>query len=1217
MIKRIYVEKKPEYANVFKNVKHVFDFLEIEVEDFRQFVRYDIENMSDNIFDVAKSSIFCDENTEIVYDKFPAPKNYSTIVVESVDSSYNNKLADIYANLVLVAEGKPKIKTATIYAISGINQEQLFKLKDYFINKRFNKEGSMEFPTTLDEMDEEVEDNYNVCGFINYSKEELAKFIEDNSLQMDIEDILEIQDYFKGEERDPSDLEIKVLGTYLSDRVRHTKFNTKISKVTINSENPHIQKAFDLYKKYKEKSDVKTMSLMDMATILKNTQLKKGKLKELETSQEDHCATIGLDVDVNDKKEKWWVSFKSETDNTQTEVEPFTGASTCVEGVMKDPISERAFVYQGIRVSGNSDPRFKESEIPGKHSPFSISRLSSKGAASAANHIGVPFGVVHELYHRGYRAKHLECAFVVGAAKQENVIREKESKDDVIVIVGAETKKEVAVRKGDPITLKKLQRLFANEEASKLILKSYDIGVGGIANAVTEMIETGVDINLEYIPTTTDNISGEDIAISETPNRILVLLSKDDVAKFIALANEENLEAVAIATITNSRRIKMYYDNKCLFDIKNAFFRDNMQVKEKTNVKINEPIVKDYFESPNSSTKQLFESGNFKGALLNELNRLEVCSQKGLSEMFDFSMGASAVLAQNGGKYQLTPAISAVNKLPVKGKTDTATAITFGCNPILAEKSPFLGAIYSIVLSLSKQVASGVDIDKVYITLQEYFKKLREDEERWGEAASSMLGAFYAQEQLGIASIGGKDSMSGTYEDIDVPPTLISFALGITKASKTITNVFTYQDEDELNQIYHIPLKRDEFGVPDFKYLKDLYKAINRAILTGGIKACSVVEEGGVISSVFKSCMGNRLGTTWDEIYETSYAPLLGDFIIQGADISELNGFKVTHIANINGTHTSELCGSEFRMSDAVEEYTSPLDLIYPVRSIEYGNAGNLISCAKREEKAPRNITHPTVVIPIFDSTLSEQDLILSFEAAGANVETFRFKALSHDNVLDSIDELTKLIDSAQMLAIPDGVRNLSKQISIIFKDNELKDAVMNLLYKRDGLILGIGSGFKALLDLGLLPYGKISLDKRIGAPTLATNTIPKHITSMARIRVATNKTPWLDACSLSEQYVVPVSHKEGRFFAPKSEIENLIKEGLIATQYVDSIGNATMTAPFNPNGSMYGIEGLISPDGKIFGKTGNSDRIGENLYKNIEGRIDMKIFESGVKYFE
>ena len=705
MIKRIYVEKKPEYSNVFKNVKHVFDHLEIEIEDFRQFVRYDIENMSDNIFDLAKSTIFCDENSEIVYDRFPAPKNYSTIVVESVDSSYNNKLADIYANLVLIAEGTPIIKAATVYAISGINQEQLLKLKDYFINKRFNKEGTMEFPTSLQDEEEEVEDNYHVAGFLSYDKQALEHFIEDNKLQMDYEDILEIQDYFKEEGRDPSDLEIKVLGTYLSDRVRHTKFNTKISKIVIDSENPHIEKAYDLYKKYKEKDDVKKMSLMDIATITKNNLLAKGKLNEVETSPEDHCATIAVDVDVNGKNEKWWVSFKNETDNTQTEVEPFTGASTCVEGVMKDPISERTFVYQGARISGNSDPRIKDSDIKGKHAPFAISRLSSKGAASAANHVGVPFGIVQELYHRGYRAKHLECAFVVGAAKQENVVRRKEAKDDVIVIVGAETKKEVAVRKGDPITLKKLQRLFTNEDASKLVLKAYDVGVGGIACAVTEMIETGVDINLEYIPTVTENISGEDIAVSETPNRVLVLLNKDDVAKFIAIANDENLEAVAIATITSSRHIKMYYDNKCLFDIKNAFFRENMQVKEKATAKITEKNVADYFTSPIMTTKQMFEDGNFKGALLNELNRLEVCSQKGLSEMFDFSMGASAVLAQNGGKYQLTPSIAAINKLPINGITDTATAITYGCVPNLLEKSPFVGAIYSIVLSLSKQVA--------------------------------------------------------------------------------------------------------------------------------------------------------------------------------------------------------------------------------------------------------------------------------------------------------------------------------------------------------------------------------------------------------------------------------------------------------------------------------------------------------------------------------
>ena len=1217
MIKRIYVEKRPEYSDAFSRVKHVFNYLDIEVEDFRQFVRYDIENMTENVFDIAKTTIFSDTATEIVYDKFPAGRNYSTIVVESVDSSYNNKLADIYSNLVLITDSHPIIKTATVYAIAGINQEQLLKLKDYFINKKFNQEGSMEIPLTLSDEEEEVEDSFDATGFTKFTNEEMLQFIEANSLQMDLDDALEIKDYFIEEEREPSNFELKVLDTYVSDRVRHTAFNTKLTKIKIESENPHIQKALDIYKKLKEKDTQKNASLMDIATILKKDQIKKGNLKELETSEEDHSSTIGLDIKVNDKPQKWWISFKNETDNTQTEGEPFSGASTCVEGVMRDPISERAYVYQGVRVSGNSDPRFKDSDIPGKHSPFTISRTSAKGAAAAANHTGVPFGIVHELYHRGYRAKHLECACVVGAANQEDVARDKEVKDDVVVIVGARTKKETRIRKGDPLTLKKLQRLFFNKEATKIIKKAYDIGVGGIVCALAEMIDQGVDINLEYVPTVQDSISGEDIAISETPNRFLVLLSKDDVAKFIALANDENLEAAAIATITTTRRIKMYYDNKCLLDIKKSFFKENTQVKEKAIARITDPVVQDFFENPYKDTMTLFEDGDFKSALLNELKRLEVCSQKGLSEIFDFSMGAGTVLAQNGGRFQLTPANATIQKLPVNGVTDTATAVTFGCVPNLLERSPFIGAMYSIILSVSKQVSVGVDVDNVYLSLQEYFKKLRTEEDRWGEATSAMLGAMYAQDKLGIYAIGGKDSMSGSFEDLDVPPTVISFALGITSASKTISNVFAnYKDEEELNHIYHIPLKRDEYGVPDFKYLKSLYKALNRAIITGGVKACNVVEEGGVISSVFKSCMGNRLGTTWEEIFESSYAPLLGDFIIQGDDLSELASFDMKHIATINGTHTSELCGAEFRMSDAVDAYVDPLDPIYPVRSKEFGNAGNLICCAKQEERVSPNIK-PTVLIPIFDGTLSERDLMSAFYDAQANVETFRFKNMTHDDVLDSIGEFAKKIQNAQILALPDGVRNLSKQISILFRTEEISDAVMELLNKRDGLVLGIGSGFKALLDLGLLPYGKILQEKPINAPTLATNIIPKHISSIARIRVATNKTPWLYADRLSEQFLVPVSHKEGRFVAQNEVIEQLIKDGLIATQYVDSIGNATMTAPFNPNGSMYAIEGLISPDGRVFGKTGNAERCGRDLYKNLEGNLDMKIFESGVKYFE
>ncbi|MCR4874270.1 MAG: phosphoribosylformylglycinamidine synthase subunit PurQ [Clostridia bacterium] len=1217
MIKRIFVEKKSEYSDVYKRVKHIFEHLSIKFEDFRQFVRYDVDNMSDYIFDIAKTTIFSDPSTEIVYDKFPVGKNYQTIVVESVDSAYNNKLSDIYSNLIFLSDDRPIVKAATIYAISGISDEQIAILKDYLINKRFTKEGSMLMPTTLEEEEEQVDEQYNVEGFITYDSNALKQFIIDNNLQMDYEDLVDIQDYFKEEKRDPFNLEIKVLDTYLSGRVRHTTFNTKLTKIDIKSENPHIEKAYSLYKKLKEKEESKTMSLMDIATISKRTQFAKGKLKEVEQSEEDHCATIGVNVDVNGKNEKWWVSFKNETDNTQTEQEPFSGASTCIEGVLKDLIAERAYAYQGIRISGNSDPRIKDSEIKTKHSPYNVSRLSSKGAAAAANHFGLPISMVKELYHKGYRAKHLECAFVVGAAKQDNVIRAKEAKDDVIVIVGARTNNEIKIRKGDPLTLKKIQRLCTNEDATKLIKKAYDIGVGGIACALTEMIDLGVDLNLEYVPTTTENITGEEIAVSETQNRVLVLLAKDDVAKFIALANDENLEAVAIATITTTRRIRMYYDNKCLLDIKKSFFKENTKINAKAAAEICDPNANDFIDKPTITTMNLFEDGKFKSALLNELKRLEVCSQKGLNELYDFSIGSCAVLAQHGGRYQLTPTIASVQKLPVFGNSDTATAVTYGCIPNLLEKSPFLGAIYSIVLSLSKQVACGVDIDNVYLSLQEYFKKLKDEPKRWGEAVSAMLGALYAQESLGVYAIGGKDSMSGTFEDMDVPPTLISFALGVTKASKTISNVFEDRKEEALNSIYQVPLKRDEYGVPDFKYLKNLYKAMNRAIITGGIKACNVVEEGGVASAVFTSCMGNKLGTTWEEIFEDSYSPQLGDFIIQGEDLSELDGFKVIHIANINGTHTSELCGTEFKMSEAVDAYIDTIEGIYSTKSKDFGNAGNLICCAKQNFEVTK-VEKPTVVIPILDGTLSDKDLVRAFSQAGANVEVFRIKNLTHDDVLESIDVLSKLIiDKAQMLAIPDGVRNQSKQLSMLFKDDELKDAVLDLVYKRNGLVLGIGSGFKALLDVGLLPYGKIVAEKDSKNPTLATNLIPKHISSVVRVRVATNKTPWLMANKLSEQFLVPVSHKEGRFVAPEMEIEALIKEGLVATQYVDSLGNATMTAPFNPNGSMYGIEGIISPDGKIFGKTGNAERIGENLYKNVEGNLDMKIFESGVEYFK
>ena len=1187
------------------------------MEDFRYFVRYDIEDISENIFDIAKTSVFCDKALEVVYDRYPLNRSYQTIVVESVNDAYNNKLSDIYSSLKLLTDTTPKIKVAAVYAISGVTPQELEKIKDFLINKRFTKEGSMEIPLTLEEEEDEVDEEYSVDGFIKFSEDELKEFIEKHSLSMDIEDIQEIQDYFKEENRDPSHLEIKVLDTYLSDRVRHSTFNTKISKIDIDSKNPHVEKAYEMYKDLKGADPQKAVTLLDIATISKRNQIKKGKLKEVEQSDEDHSATVQIDVDNGGKKEKWWISFKNETDNTQTEHEPFSGAATALGAVLRDPISERTHVYQGVRISGNSDPRVKEEEISGKISPYLISTLSAKGASSQANHFGVPISLVKELYHKNYRAKHLECAFVVGANKKDNVVRQKEEKDDVIVIVGAKTKQEQKIRKGDPLILKKLQRLFVNEDASKLIKKAYDIGVGGIACALTEMIDLGVDVNLEFVPTITENIKGEEIAISETQDRMLVLLKKDDVVKFIALANDENLEAVAIATINSSRRIRMYYDNKCLFDIKKSYFKENAKVKGKASALIKEENAYPFIDKPQQKTMDLFEAGKFKEALLNELNRLQVCSQKGLNEIFDCSLGGGTVLAQNGGKYQLTPTIASVMKIPVDKGTNTATAVTFGCIPNLLEKSPFLGSIYSVILSLSKQVACGVDYEDVYLTLQEYFEKLKDDPQKWGSAVSAMLGALYAQEKMGVYAIGGKDSMSGTYGEMGVPPTVISFAVGIVNAKKVISNVFEYYKDDEmLNNIYQIPLKRDEFGVPDFKYLKKLYKALNRAIVTGGIKACNVVEEGGVACAVFKSCMGNKLGTNWEEIFEDSYSPQFGDFVIQGTDLSELAEFEIKHIATINGTHTSELCGDEFKVSDAVEAYEDALEDVYPTKYKEFGNAGNLICCAKNIITQPKGIK-PLVVVPIVDGTLTDKEIIRGFEQAGALVSPVRIKNLTYDDVLESIDELSSQIEKAQIVAIPDGVRNLSTQISILFRTSQVSDAIEEMLEKRDGLMFGVGSGFKALLDLGLLPYGKILQEKQDSSIILGENTIPKHISSIAKIRVATNKTPWLASNRLSEEYLVPISHKEGKITGTEEAIESLIKEGLVATQYVDILGNATLTPPFNPNGSRYAIEGIISPDGRIFGKTGSVERMATDLFKNVEGNKDMNIFENGVRYFE
>ena len=1245
MVKRIFVEKKEGYNVAAKKVKDdINTVLNIKAEDVRLFIRYDIENLDEEIYEKAKSTIFSEAPVDELYEKKVTKGDYQEFVVEYLPGQYDQRADSAMQCVQLLSmKQRPLIKCATVYAIKGVTEEELEKIKKFVINPVDSREGSIEIPETLVQ---EVELNLvvpEIPGFIKMTDEEIQDYHKMIGFAMSVEDLKFVRDYFKSEDRNPTETEIKVIDTYWSDHCRHTTFATELTSIEIESDNPRLKEALGLYQDtfkelYKDRKD-KYPCLMDIATLGAKKLKKMGKLDNLDISDEINACSVEVDVDVDGKNEKWLIMFKNETHNHPTEIEPFGGAATCLVGAIRDPLSGRTYVYQAMRVTGSADPREAvEDTLKGKLPQRVISKTAAAGYSSYGNQIGLSTGLVTEMYHENYKAKRLETGYVIGGAPKANVVREKPQVGDYVVLLGGETGRDgcggatgsskahteksvevcgAEVQKGNPPTERKIQRLFRNPEVSKLIIKCNDFGAGGVSVAIGELADS-LDIYLDKVPKKYEGLSGTELAISESQERMAVVLKQDDVDKFIAAAKKENLNAVAVAIVTDNGRMRMFYADKCIVDLKRSFL-DTNGVKQKQDAKIIDN-VSTYMDNADPKTSELFAEGKLKEALLNDLSRLNVCSQKGLGEMFDGTIGASSVLMPFGGKYQLTPAIAMAAKPPVNGYTDTATVSTFGCSPQLMTSSPFTGSIYSIVTSLSKQVACGVDVSTIRLSLQEFFKRLNKDKERWGQPLSALLGAFYAQLNLGVGAIGGKDSMSGTFENIDVPPTLISFAMGVTKASKIITNTFT--DKLGVYNVYHIALPKDEYGIPDFARLLKLYAAVNKSIESGDIKACNVVEEGGVISSVFKACMGNKLGTTWESVTEDLFAPKFGDFVVLAESLPLLKDFDVELVAKLNRTYTVDLCGEEFKMADAVNAFTSTLEKIYPTQAPADGDVSNLICCARKLEKMPRNIVKPEVFIPVFPGTNCEYDTARAFERAGGKANIFVIKNQTAKDIEESVEEIVKALDKAQILAFPGGFSGgdepdgSGKFIATTFKNPKIAEAVMRLLYERDGLALGICNGFQALIKLGLVPYGEIR-EQTEDAPTLTFNNISRHVSSIVKIRVATNKSPWLNAVKVSDEFLVPVSHGEGRFVASDLELEKIIKNGQVATQYVDVLGNSTMESPYNPNGSMYGIEGIISKDGRVLGKMGHSERIDKDLYKNVEGNYDMKLFESGIRYFE
>ena len=1233
MIYRIFVEKK-DNVQARKEAADIKTLLNITTEDFRLVLRYDVEGLTEEELAAALPSVFSEPPVDDVYlENLEIPEGYKAFAVSYLTGQYDQR-ADSAAQCVqlLTRKARPLIKCAKVYMAKGITDEELVAIKKHIINPVESEEVGFEKPETLVRETVAGAPVQDVAGFIEMSDDEIAAYHRNTGFAMSVLDLIFVRDYFKGEKRNPTETELKVIDTYWSDHCRHTTFATELKKVKISSENPYIEKAYHLYEDlYKELNGArpdKYPCLMDLATIAAKKLKKDGILDNLDISDEINACSIQIEAEIDGKKEQYLVMFKNETHNHPTEIEPFGGAATCLGGAIRDPLSGRTYVYQAMRITGASDPRESlEDTLAGKLPQRAITQRAAAGFSSYGNQIGLATGIVDEVYHEGYKAKRLETGFVVGGARKEMVYREAPKAGDVIVLLGGETGRDgcggatgsskahdahsvetcgAEVQKGNALTERKLQRLFLNKEATRKIKKCNDFGAGGVSVAIGELAD-GLNIDLDKVPKKYEGLNGTELAISESQERMAVVIDEKDVDAFIALAAEENLSATPVAVVTDTGRMKMFLQGKAIVDISRDFLNTN-GVKQETEVEICDKRTTWFDKKQNVS---------FVETTKKVLSDLNVCAKKGLSETFDSTIGARTVYMPWGGKTQRTPAIAMAAKI-VGGETDVCTVSAYGYSPYLMETSPFIGAIYSIVGSVSKVVATGAKYSDIRLTLQEFFQRMTKDAKVWGVPASALLGAVYAQMGLGLGAIGGKDSMSGTFENIHVPPTLISFALAPAKASKLITNVLKGGEK-----LYHLPIPcADNNQVPDFEALKKVYSFVYENVANGNITFATVAENGGVGAAVIKSALGNALGVSFDMSADELYTEAYGDLIISLQDESVLDGsILVKRIGQVRGE--AFVCGNEsVNFDEAANAYMDTLTSVFATTATADGKAENCdYTGGAKYSNIATKLAKPRVFIPVFPGTNCELDTARKFILAGADVQTVVVRNRSAQDIEESVAEIVKAIKNANIIAFPGGFSGgdepdgSGKFIATTFRNPYIAEQMEELLNNRDGLALGICNGFQALIKLGLVPYGHVT-EMTAGSPTLTFNNISRHVSTVVDVRVASNLSPWLSACEVGETYKVPVSHGEGKIVAPIAELEKMKANGQIATQYADLSGNATMVSPFNPNGSMWAIEGITSPDGRVLGKMGHSERIGDNLYKNIEGNFDMKIFESGVKYF-
>lgn len=1252
-VKRLLVEKREGFDLEAKALmKDLKDSLHIDcIDDLRLLNRYDIEGLSDEICDSASKTIFSEPNLDVVYkEDVEYDKDAKVFAVEYLPGQYDQR-ADWAAQCVqIINEGqRPNINSAKLYILTGDIDDELFaKIKAYVINPVDSREASLEKPETLELETEIPTEVATIEGFIDFSMEELEKFLKEQGLAMTIDDLKYVQEYFQNQEkRNPTITEIKVLDTYWSDHCRHTTFMTQIKDVEIE-DGKFNEIIKETYSKYVEARNTiyidrqKDMCLMDIATIAVKELKAAGKLEDLDESEEINACSINIDVNVDGKIEKYLLMFKNETHNHPTEIEPFGGAATCLGGAIRDPLSGRSYVYQAMRVTGSADPRTSlEDTLHGKLMQKKITTEAANGYSSYGNQIGLTTGQVTEVYDEDFVAKRMEIGAVIAAVPKENVIRKRPEKGDIIILLGGKTGRDgcggatgsskehseesietcgAEVQKGDAPNERKIQRFFRNKEVAQMIKRCNDFGAGGVSVAIGEIAES-LDINLDLVPKKYDGLDGTELAISESQERMACAIDAENKDRFIELAGLENLQATHVATVTDTGYLRMFWNGKAIVDLNRAFLDTNGK-KQQTDIHV--PKV--------DEENTFFNTGKIKveGETISDkfdsvLKDLNVCSQKGLVEKFDNTIGSNTVLLPFGGKYQRTPIQGMVAKIPVlDGKTTTSSIMTFGYNPKIGKWSPFHGALYAVVESICKLVAVGGDYKTTRLTFQEYFEKLGKDKTKWGKPFSALLGAYYAQKEFEIPAIGGKDSMSGTFEHINVPPTLVSFAVDTVDAEYVVSQEF--KKAGSVLAVIKTPTL--ESGIPDFDILKKNLDKIRELTQAKKVLASYALGYAGLGEAIAKMAFGNKIGfeVAKDVDADKLFNPAYGNIALEmdKADLALLEGldYKVAG-KTIEGQYI-DVDGYKVCLGKIYKAYESTLEPIFPTKAVEpTGEVKNINFIVNEHQKSSLSIAQPKVFIPAFPGTNCEYDSARAFEDAGAKASIKVFRNLNYANIEDSIETMVKEIESSQIVMIPGGFSagdepdGSAKFIATVFRNPKIAEAVNDLLTNRDGLMLGICNGFQALIKLGLVPYGEIKPVTSEDAPTITYNNIGRHQAKVVTTRIASNKSPWLAGTQVGDLHSISISHGEGKFVANKETFDQLVANGQIATQYVDLDGNATYDIDYNPNGSFYAVEGITSADGRILGKMGHSERIGKYTLKNIHGEKEQKIFESGVNYFK